>query len=87
MHGKLLLTIGEENATFIDFPTDETIAQEYDIYYIVVSLIHQEYVTVPMDMHKLHYETKARPSDNLHNNFRCYSFAYRKDSKFHVLAY
>jgi hypothetical protein len=30
---------------------------------------------------------KARPSDGLHNNFGCYNFAYRKDSRFPVLAY
>lgn len=28
---------------------------------------------------ELHYLTKARPSDNFHNNFRCYNFVYQKD--------
>jgi hypothetical protein len=38
-------------------------------------------------IHELHYHTKARASNKLHNNFVCYSFAYRKDSRFLVLAY
>jgi hypothetical protein len=38
-------------------------------------------------VHKLHYQMKARPSNKLHNNFRHYSFAYRKDLRFPVLAY
>jgi hypothetical protein len=31
-------------------------------------------------MHELHYQTKAR-ADGLHENFGCYNFAYRKDTK------
>jgi hypothetical protein len=31
-------------------------------------------------VHELHCQTNAR-SDNLHKNFRCYNFAYRKDIK------
>jgi hypothetical protein len=27
-------------------------------------------------VHDLHYQTKARSSDKLHNNFGCYNFAY-----------
>jgi hypothetical protein len=37
-------------------------------------------------MHKLHYQTKAR-ADGLHENFGCYNFAYRKDTKAPVLSY
>jgi hypothetical protein len=37
-------------------------------------------------MHKLHYHTKAR-SVGLHENFGCYNFAYRKDTKAPVLGY
>jgi hypothetical protein len=35
----------------------------------------------------LHYQTKARALDGLHNNFGCYTFAYRKDIVSLVLAY
>jgi hypothetical protein len=38
-------------------------------------------------VHELHYQTKAKPSDKLHNNFGCYNFAYRKDTKTPVLGY
>jgi hypothetical protein len=38
-------------------------------------------------VHELHYQTKARPSDKLHNNFGCYNLSYHKDSRFYVLAY
>lgn len=38
-------------------------------------------------VHELHYQTKARPSNKLHNNFDCYNFAYRKDSCFSMLAH
>ena len=31
--------------------------------------------------HELHYQTKAR-EDELHDNFGCYNFAYRKDAKY-----
>jgi hypothetical protein len=31
-------------------------------------------------VHKLHYQTKAR-ADGLHKNIGCYNFAYRKDTK------
>jgi hypothetical protein len=31
-------------------------------------------------VHELHYQTKAR-ADGLHENFGCYNFAYRKDTK------
>jgi hypothetical protein len=37
-------------------------------------------------MHELHYQTKAR-ADGLHENFGCYNFAYRKDTKALVLSY
>jgi hypothetical protein len=37
-------------------------------------------------VHKLHYQTKAR-ADGLHENFGCYNFAYRKDTKAPVLSY
>jgi hypothetical protein len=37
-------------------------------------------------VHKLHYQTKAR-ADSLHENFGCYNFAYRKDTKAPVLSY
>jgi hypothetical protein len=37
-------------------------------------------------VHELHYQTKAR-ADGLHENFGCYSFAYRKDTKVPVLSY
>jgi hypothetical protein len=37
-------------------------------------------------VHELHYQTKAR-ADGLHENFGCYSFAYRKDTKAPVLSY
>jgi hypothetical protein len=36
-------------------------------------------------MHELHYQTKAR-ADGLHENFGCYNFAYRKDTKAPVLS-
>jgi hypothetical protein len=36
--------------------------------------------------HELHYQTKAR-ADGLHENFGCYNFAYRKDTKASVLRY
>jgi hypothetical protein len=35
---------------------------------------------------ELHYQTKAR-ADGLHENFGCYNFAYRKDTKAPVLSY
>jgi hypothetical protein len=37
-------------------------------------------------VHKLHYQTKAR-ADGLHKNFRCYNFAYRKDTKAPVIGH
>jgi hypothetical protein len=37
-------------------------------------------------VHELHYQTKAR-ADGLHENFGCYNFAYRKDTKTPVLSY
>jgi hypothetical protein len=37
-------------------------------------------------VHELHYQTKAR-ADGLHENFGCYNFAYRKDTKALVLDY
>jgi hypothetical protein len=37
-------------------------------------------------VHELHYQTKAR-ADSLHENFGCYNFAYRKDTKAPVLSY
>jgi hypothetical protein len=37
-------------------------------------------------VHELHYQTKAR-EDGLHENFRCYNFAYRKNTKFPVISY
>jgi hypothetical protein len=37
-------------------------------------------------VHELHYQTKAR-EDELHENFGCYNFAYRKDTKAPVLSY
>jgi hypothetical protein len=38
-------------------------------------------------VHELHYQSKTRTSDKLHNNLGCYNFAYRKDQKFTVLSY
>jgi hypothetical protein len=37
-------------------------------------------------VHELHYQAKAR-ADGLHENFGCYNFAYRKDTKAPVLSY
>jgi hypothetical protein len=37
-------------------------------------------------VHELHYQTKAR-KDGLHENFGCYNFMYRKDTKAPVLSY
>jgi hypothetical protein len=37
-------------------------------------------------IHELHYQTKAR-GDGLHENFGCYNFAYRKNTKFPVISY
>jgi hypothetical protein len=37
-------------------------------------------------VHELHYQTKAR-EDRLHENFGCYNFVYRKDTKAPVLSY
>jgi hypothetical protein len=37
-------------------------------------------------VHELHYQTKAR-EDGLHENFGCYNFAHRKDTKDLVLSY
>jgi hypothetical protein len=37
-------------------------------------------------VHELHYQMKAR-ADGLHENFGCYNFAYRKDTKTSVLTY
>jgi hypothetical protein len=37
-------------------------------------------------VHELHYQTKAR-EDRLHENFGCYNFAYRKDTKAPVHSY
>jgi hypothetical protein len=37
-------------------------------------------------VHELNYQTKAR-ADGLHKNFRCYNFAYRKDTKAPVIGY
>jgi hypothetical protein len=36
-------------------------------------------------VHELHYQMKAR-ADGLHENFGCYNFVYRKDTKAPVLA-
>ena len=36
--------------------------------------------------HELHYQTKAR-ADGLHKNFRCYNFAYRKDTNAPTIGY
>jgi hypothetical protein len=38
-------------------------------------------------VHELHYHTKSRPLDKLHNNFQCYNSVYRKDTKAQVLGY
>lgn len=38
-------------------------------------------------VHDLHYQTKARAPDNLHNNFGCYNFVYRKNTVAPVLVY
>jgi hypothetical protein len=38
-------------------------------------------------VHELHYQTKLRSPDSLHKNFKCYNFAYRKDTKAPVLGY
>jgi hypothetical protein len=38
-------------------------------------------------IHELHYQTKARSPDNLHKDFGCYNFAYRKEIKLPVLGY
>jgi hypothetical protein len=35
-------------------------------------------------VHELHYQTKAR-AEGLHENFGCYNFTYRKDTKAPVL--
>jgi hypothetical protein len=37
-------------------------------------------------VHELHHQTKAR-ADGLHENFGCYNFVYRKDTKAPVLSY
>jgi hypothetical protein len=37
-------------------------------------------------VYELHYRTKAR-ADGLHKNFRCYNFAYRKDTRAPVIGY
>jgi hypothetical protein len=37
-------------------------------------------------VHELHYQTKAR-ANSLHENFGCYNFAYRKDTKAPILSY
>jgi hypothetical protein len=37
-------------------------------------------------VHELHYQTKAR-ANGLHENFGCYNFVYRKDTKAPVLSY
>jgi hypothetical protein len=37
-------------------------------------------------VHELHYQTKAR-ADGLNENFGCYNFVYRKDTKAAVLSY
>jgi hypothetical protein len=37
-------------------------------------------------VHELHYQTKARENE-LHENFGCYNFAYRKDMKTPVVSY
>jgi hypothetical protein len=37
-------------------------------------------------IHELHYQTKAR-KDGLHENFGCYNFVYRKNTKFPVISY
>jgi hypothetical protein len=37
-------------------------------------------------VHDLHYQTKAR-EDGLHENFGCYNFAYRKNTKAPILSY
>ena len=37
-------------------------------------------------VHELHYQTKVRV-DGLHENFGCYNFSYRKDTKAPVLIY
>jgi hypothetical protein len=38
-------------------------------------------------VHDLHYQIKDIALDGLHYNFRCYTFAYRKDIIAPVLAY
>jgi hypothetical protein len=37
-------------------------------------------------VHELHYQTKAR-ANGLHENFGCYNFVYRKDTKALILSY
>jgi hypothetical protein len=37
-------------------------------------------------VHELHYQTKGG-ADGLHENFGCYNFVYRKDTKVPVLSY
>jgi hypothetical protein len=37
-------------------------------------------------VHELHYQTKGR-ADDLHKNFGCYNFAYRKDTMDQVIRY
>jgi hypothetical protein len=37
-------------------------------------------------VHELHYQMKAR-ADGLHENFGCYNFAYRKDTKAPILSH
>jgi hypothetical protein len=37
-------------------------------------------------VHELHYQTKAK-ADGLHKNFRCYNFAYQKDTNAPVIGY
>jgi hypothetical protein len=37
--------------------------------------------------HDLHYQMKVKEGSGLHNNFRCYNFAYHKDASGLVLAY
>jgi hypothetical protein len=39
------------------------------------------------NIHELHYQMKASGKEQLHNNFGCYTFAYRKDVWYLSLVY
>jgi hypothetical protein len=92
---------GEAESKFIRFAGEETIPEPKKDEVIIFKSFFRVRLRFPLNemigvvlkkfeafrrVHELHYQTKAR-ADGLHENFGCYNFAYRKDTKAPVLSY